>query len=153
MADINNRWLKDNTGEYFFPITHIDNVNKIENILKDSTDWVNFTPLTGTPNTEFKATGENGFNCSYKTVDLLGILRMKTIRINMSNVKHGDLLYKFPSDFVTQSHSWLVRVPRNRMPATLSLRPNGELTLALNTADDGTWSAADYIYGEFTWIE
>lgn len=145
----------DENGEPYFAATHIDAVFGSEKLLEGLVtvnDWIEFTPVKGKPNTAFKAEGENGYNCSYRVIDLLGI-KIKTVRLNLSNISNGMTIHTLPADFAKQSQSWIVRTPASRFPVTISLRPNGRLALSMNDKDKADWTETDYIYGSYTWLE
>lgn len=149
------KYSLDEKGERYFPATHVDaviGIDKITESLKPSGEWIEFTPLSGTPNTAFKAEGENGINCAYRTIELLGI-KIKSIRINLSNIKNGMIIQNLPVNFTKESQSWLVRTPAWHLPVTISLRPSGKLALSMADSDKTNWIETDYIYGEYTWFE
>lgn len=150
---IPNRYLRDNNGDVYLPMTSVENIVNLEKLLKGSTNWIEFTPLSGKPNTEFKAEGDNGFNCSYREINVLDIVKIKSIRINLSNIQNGMTIANLPENFVSESQSWPIRTPNTHLPAIVSLRPNGKLTLVFNKQDTETWTETDYIYGSHTWIE
>ncbi|MBM2659691.1 hypothetical protein [Staphylococcus pseudoxylosus] len=145
----------DENGEPYFAATHADAISNSDKILKDLINyggWVKFAPINGNPNSAFKATGENGFDCSYRVIEILDI-KIKTIQINLSDITDGMTIHNFPKDFAKESQSWLIRVPGKRYPATISLRPNGRMAVVLNATDRNDWTKDDYIYGSYTWIE
>lgn len=145
----------DENGEAYFAATHADAISNPEKLLKGLINyegWTKFAPINGTANTAFKADGENGFDCSYRVIEILGI-KIKTIQINLSNLADGMTIHNFPEDFAKESQSWLIRGPGKRYPATISLRPNGRMAVVLNAADKNDWTKDDYIYGSYTWIE
>ncbi|RIL35966.1 hypothetical protein BUZ01_15995, partial [Staphylococcus gallinarum] len=72
----------------YYAATHFEAIQNIEDVLKGSTNWIEFTPLSGKPNTEFKADGDNGFNCSYREINVLDIVKIKSVRINLSNIQN-----------------------------------------------------------------
>lgn len=150
---IPNRYLRDNDGDVFLPMTSIENIVNLEKLLKNSTNWIEFTPLDGKPNTEFKADGENGFNCSYKEINILDVVKIKSVRINLSNIKNSMTIANLPENFVSESQSWPIRTPNTHLPAIVSLRPDGKLTIVFNKQDSEKWIKTDYIYGSHTWIE
>ncbi|MDN6640813.1 MAG: hypothetical protein L0L10_08525 [Tetragenococcus sp.] len=151
MSEINHRYLKDNDGNRYFPVTHVDAIRGLESLIKDS-GWVEFTPVNGKPNQAFKDNDDKGYNCSYRTIEFLDV-KIKTVRLNLSDISYGMTIYNFPDDFAKESQSWLVRTPANRLPVTISLRPSGKLSLSMNYIDRDDWVENNYIYGSFTWIE
>lgn len=150
---IPNRYLRDNDGDIYLPMTSLENIVNLEKLFDKSTDWVEFTPIDGKPNTEFKAEGENGFNCSYREINILDIVKIKSVRINLSNIQSGMTIANLPENFAYESQSWPIRTPNKHLSAIVSLRPNGKLTLVFNKQDTETWTESDYIYGSHTWIE
>lgn len=148
--EIEIKYSLDNNGERYFPATHAEAIVGVE--LQAKGDWIAFTPLSGTPNVAFKEAGENGINCAYRSINIMG-LKINSVRINMSNITNGMIIQNLPSDFTKTSQSWLLRTPAWHMPVIISLRPNGKLALSMNDNDKTNWSQSDYVYGEFTWIE
>lgn len=145
----------DEKGETYFAATHADAISNPDKILKDLINyggWTKFAPVNGKANTEFKATGENGFDCSYRVIEVLDI-KIKTVQLNLSKITNNMLIHNLPEGLAKQSQSWLIRTAGTRHPATISLRPNGRLTVVINPDDRSDWKDKDYIYGSYTWIE
>lgn len=145
----------DENGEPYFAGTHSEAISEPEKLLRsliNYEEWIKFAPINGTANTAFKAEGENGFDCSYRVIEILDI-KIKTIQINLSKITSGMMIHNFPEGFTKESQSWPIRTPSTRLPAIISLRPNGKLTVVLNTTDKNDWIETDYIYGSYTWIE
>lgn len=152
MISYNNRYCRDNSGEIYLPKTSTDNILDLDTLTKGTTDWIEFIPLEGVPNTAFKESGDGGFNCSYRIFELFG-LKIKTVRINLSKIKDNMTIANLPLDLTQEAHSWYIRTPNTHLPVIISLRPSGKLSLVLNKADTTPWSDTDYIYGTYTWIE
>ncbi|MEN3088247.1 MAG: hypothetical protein ABC378_00255 [Staphylococcus pseudoxylosus] len=145
----------DENGEPYFAATHADIISNPEKLLErliDYRGWTKFTPINGKANTEFKATGENGFDCSYRVIQVLDI-KIKTVQLNLSKITNNMLIHNLPEGFAKESQSWLIRTAGTRNPATVSLRPNGRLTVVIQADDRNDWKDTDYIYGSYTWIE
>ncbi|MFQ3889874.1 hypothetical protein AABD40_11665 [Staphylococcus shinii] len=145
----------DENGEPYFAATHADIISNPEKLLErliDYSGWTKFASVNGKANTEFKATGENGFDCSYRVIQILDI-KIKTVQLNLSKITNNMLIHTLPVDFAKQSQSWLIRTAGTRHPATVSLRPNGRLTVVIHADDRNDWKDTDYIYGSYTWIE
>ena len=87
---------------------------------------------------------------SYKTLELFD-LKVKSIRINASNVKDGQLLTTLSDDFdlPLTPQSFYVRTP-SRQAGIVTLRPDGTLYFYNK---DSNWTTTDYIYSQYTWIE
>lgn len=77
---------------------------------------------------------------------------MKSIRINASNVKDGQLLTTLSDDFdlPLTPQSFYVRTPSTRQAGIVTLRPDGTLYFYNK---DSNWTTTDYIYSQYTWIE
>lgn len=146
MDEINMRYLQDNDGDKYFPVTH---VNAVLGTSVD--DWTKFNlDKPANQNTAFKD-GDNGFDCSYKTLELFG-LKVKSIRLNASNIKDGQLLTTLSDDFnlPLTPQSFYVRTPNTRQAGIITLRPNGTMYFYNR---DPNWAPTDYIYSQYTWIE
>ncbi|MCF1614776.1 hypothetical protein LQF59_06835 [Tetragenococcus koreensis] len=151
MSEINHRYLKDNDGNRYFPVTHVEAVKGLETLINDS-GWTEFIPVNGNPNQSFKGENDNGYDCSYRIIEIFD-LKIKTVRINLSDIGHNMLIYDFPENFSEEDQSWLIRTPFEFSPATISLRTNGGLSVGLPKKDRNDWGQNNYIYGSFTWIE
>src|SRR5699024_11805521 len=79
MAEINHRYLKDNDGDTFYPVTHIDAVQGMESMETNIDDLMSFKETvignTGWVDFEFipeirknNKQGNNGFKCGLKEV-------------------------------------------------------------------------------------
>lgn len=147
MTEINIRYLQDNDGDKYFPVTH---VNAVLGTSVD--DWTKFNlDKPATQNTAFKDETPKGFDCSYKTLELFD-LKVKSIRLNASNVKDGQLLTTLTDDFdlPLTPQSFYVRTPSTRQAGIVTLRPDGTLYFYNK---DSNWATTDYIYSQYTWIE
>ena len=146
MTEVNIRYLQDNDKEKYFPVTHVDAVlgTSVE-------DWTKFNlDKPAMQNTAFKD-GENGFDCSYKTLELFD-LKVKSIRLNASNIKDGQLLTTLSDDLdlPLTPQSFYVRTPSTKQAGIVTLRPDGTLYFYNK---DSNWTATDYVYSQYTWIE
>lgn len=146
MSETNIRYLKDNDGDFYYPITHVDAIQGLDN-----DKWTPFKlNKPALMNTAFKDT-DNGFDCAYKTLEVFN-LEVKSIRLNASNLSDGQLLVTLPDSFnlPLNPHSFYIRTPSNRNQAIITIRPDGTVYFYIK---DSNWSNTDYIYGQYTWIE
>ncbi|HEC2148487.1 TPA: hypothetical protein R1940_001366 [Staphylococcus delphini] len=145
MSEVNVRYLKDNEGDVYYPMTHIDALQGLE-----KQNWQPFKlnePIIS--NTAFS--DENGFDCAYRSVEIAN-LKIKSLRLNASNVTDGKLLVTLPNtlDLPITPQSFYIRTPSNREKGIVTLRPDGTVYFYVK---DSNWIASDYIYGQYTWIE
>ncbi|MBT2823067.1 hypothetical protein [Staphylococcus coagulans] len=146
MSEINVRYLKDNEGDKYYPVTHVDAIQGL--------DRLNWTPFSlnrpSLANTAFKD-GDNGFDCTYKSVEIAG-LKIKSIRLNATNLTNGQLLATLPNtlDLPINPHTFYIRTPSNRDQAIITIRADGTVYFYIK---DVNWTVSDYIYGQYTWIE
>ncbi|HAR5756173.1 hypothetical protein HR081_09905 [Staphylococcus schleiferi subsp. coagulans] len=146
MSEINVRYLKDNEGDIYYPVTHVDAMQGL-----DKHNWTTFNlNKPALANAAFKD-GDNGFDCAYKSVEIAD-LKIKSIRLNASNITDGQLLVTLPStfDLPINPHNFYIRTPSNRNQAIITIRPNGTVYFYIK---DPNWTVSDYIYGQYTWIE
>lgn len=146
MSEINHRWLKDNDGDRFFPVTHLDTVQG-----SIDEDWIEFDLINGAEkNTEYSENRDKGFVCSYKIIDLFG-LTIKSIRFNGRKMKSGQVIANIP-DLTDHAQSFYLRTPGPAPHSGVTMRPDGEILFL--TKDSSKWNTeTDYIYGQHTWIE
>ena len=124
---------------------------RVNNNITD-TDWLPLTVINGTmPNVAYKGIGDNGFDCSYKTITD-GVFVEKSIRINVGNVTNNQLIATLPTDFTKNTQIASIHVSRTDHKAEIILRPNGELRILI-TGDLAEWLPEDYAYGAITWVE
>ena len=150
------------TGDYEYPQTHAEGVvgldeyvkNAIQENMTDSTfndtGWTPYeVPTPVEKDTLFKASGENGFNCGYRIINILGVETFY-IRFNLRNIKN-DTVIKLPDGLIKHSESFTLRSSGSRAPVKVAVRPNGNINLYPNTSDSN-WTSDDYVYGEVSFL-
>lgn len=153
-------WTRNQrTGEYRFPKTHVNGVvgidDYVENAVKDNvkfndTGWIKYdVPSPVEKDTLFKSTGENGFNCGYRIINILGVETFY-IRFNLKNIKN-DTVIKLPDGLIKHSESFTLRSSGSRTPVKVAVRPNGNINLYPNTSDSN-WTSDDYVYEEISFL-
>ena len=163
MAEINHRYLKDNDGDTFYPITHMDAVQGNENMEKSIEDLMNFKETvigdTGWVDFEFipevkKNTkqGSDGFKCGLKEVRF-GDIRIKSIRLNIENVPHNEQIAHIPTGFITKNHYFNSSTDGNSFPIRVEMRTNGELKIYVHENDRNKTQKDTWLYQQFTWLE
>lgn len=163
MAEINHRYLQDNDGAEFFPITHIDAVQGKENMETSIEDLMNFKETvigdTGWVDFEFipevdKNTrfGEGDFKCGVKEVRF-GDIRIKSIRLNIGNIPHNKQIAYLPTGFITKNNFFYFSTDGNSLPIRVEVRTNGELKIYVHENDRDKSQKDIWIYQQFTWLE
>lgn len=153
-------WTRNqHTGEYRFPKTHIDGVvgidEYVENAVKDNvkfndTGWIKYdVPSPVQKDTLFKSTGENGFNCGYRIINILGVETFY-IRFNLRNIEENTNI-QIPSGLIKHSQSFTLRSSGSRAPVKVSIRPEGSIKLYPVTSDKD-WTSNDYVYQEVSFL-
>lgn len=153
------------TGEYQFYQTHVNGVvgidEYVENVVLENvpdvpeiefsdTKWIEYdvTPPVE-KNTQFMSADYNGFVCSYRVINLLGVEKVY-IRFNMKNIKSGSVV-KLPSNLLLNAQSFTLRTGTARLPVQVSIKADGTMTFYPN-ASDGGWSTSDYVYQEVSFL-
>ena len=109
------------------------------------TGWVTYQLINGaTGNTVFKSTGDNGFDCAYRTITNGNVLTKK-VRINATQVSANQVLAQLPSNFANTTQRFPVE-----NSAFIVIKPNGEMSLRVS-GDTSSWDANNEIYTELTW--
>ena len=153
-------WTRNQrTGEYRFPKTHVDGVvgldEYVENTVKDNvkfndTGWIKYdVPSPVEKDTLFKSTGENGFNCGYRIINILGV-EIFYIRFNLRNIEENTNI-QIPSGLIKHSQSFTLRSSGSRAPVKVSIRPEGSIKLYPVTSDKD-WTSNDYVYQEVSFL-
>lgn len=196
--EINHRYLKDEEGDFYFPVTHIDAVigggteniidsitainSKIDEINKtlesanttikslqdtiktqqtdiqtlntglfamvDDSGWQDYPVGNAT-----KDNGFNGFKCKIREV-VVGLskdkfMRLRTIRVNMSNVPHNTQIAQLPAGFIDETVRFAL-TSNSGIPAPyVSVDTSGVMRAWFDTDHrDGKQN----IYGQHTWL-
>lgn len=153
-------WTRNQrTGEYRFPKTHVDGVvgldEYVENTVKDNvkfndTGWIKYDVLSPVEkDTLFKSTGENGFNCGYRIINILGVETFY-IRFNLRNIEENTNI-QIPSGLIKHSQSFTLRSSGSRAPVKVAIRPEGSIKLYPVTSDKD-WTSNDYVYQEVSFL-
>lgn len=114
------------------------------------TGWIPFQLINGAlSNTAYKETGDNGFDCTYKTITNGNDIK-KVVRINGTNLSHNQVIAKLPANFAKNTQTFPVRVPAGAYTGYVVFRPSGEVTFVLS-GDRSAWNDTGYAYGECSW--
>lgn len=109
------------------------------------TNWVAFQLINGAiGNTVFKSTGDNGFDCAYRTITNGNVLTKK-VRVNATQVSANQVLAQLPSNFAKTTQRFLIG-----NSAFIVIKPNGEVSLRVS-GDTLNWDINSEIYTELTW--
>lgn len=125
-----------------------------ERVNSDQTDtgWVSFQLINGAlSNTAYKATGDNGFDCGYRTT-VTGVITTHRVRINGTNLTPGQTIANLPSNFCKNAQTFPIRIPTKYAGGYVVIRPSGEVKFYIN-GDASAWTTTDYAYGEIAWID
>ncbi|MGK8318986.1 BppU family phage baseplate upper protein [Staphylococcus epidermidis] len=127
---------------------------EIQEKLPESSDWIEYDLINGAiKNRHYKAEGQNGFNCTYKTIQHQDYKEV-ILRINADNFKSGTAIAKLPSELITSTQTAFLRtVPVKACGAQLTIEPNGDVKVYISQSDQWSVSREAYIYGEIRMID
>ncbi|MBF9283038.1 BppU family phage baseplate upper protein [Staphylococcus epidermidis] len=127
---------------------------EIQEKLPESSDWIEYDLINGgIKNRHYKAEGQNGFNCAYKTIQHQDYKEV-ILRINADNFKSGTAIAKLPSELITSTQTAFLRtVPVKACGAQLTIEPNGDVKVYISQSDQWSVSREAYIYGEIRMID
>ncbi|WP_436962724.1 hypothetical protein [Staphylococcus shinii] len=175
MAEINHRYLKDNEGEIYYPVTHIDalqgdisivDINekikemnalidtintKVSDMVGD-TGWIDISIPPDNKNTAVAT----GFNSAIREVragnSLIGkSFVVRSIRLNVGNITGSSMqIAQLPTGFVTDNQSFPARQNGYRNPITIECLKDGKVIAFVHPDDQ---AKANWVYQEFTWLE
>ncbi|MCG1271903.1 BppU family phage baseplate upper protein [Staphylococcus epidermidis] len=114
------------------------------------TGWIDLQLINGAiPGTESTIAG--GFSNAYRIIKQNGITK-KMLRINATNIQHGQTIALLPKDFNLITMMQPVAVPRNRYGGRVTITASG--TVTFNVLYDSTnWTPTDYAYAQIEWTE
>ena len=129
-------------------------ITEIQEKLPESSDWIEYDLINGAiKNRHYKAEGQNGFNCAYKTIQHQDYKEV-ILRINADNFKSGTAIAKLPSELITSTQTAFLRtVPVKACGAQLTIEPNGDVKVYISQSDQWSVSRESYIYGEIRMID
>lgn len=120
---------------------------QITNTQKD-TGWVSFSLINGAEsNTAYKEVEENGFDCAYRVIN-----NKKILRLNGSNVTHGQVIAQLPFEFCKQTQTFPITISSDFNGAFIVIKPSGEIEFYIQ-GEKTSWDTENTIYGEVSWIE
>lgn len=133
---------------------HRKSITEIQEKLPESSDWIEYDLINGAiKNRHYKAEGQNGFNCAYKTIQHQDYKEV-ILRINADNFKSGTVIAKLPSELITSTQTAFLRsVPVKACGAQLTIEPNGDVKVYISQSDQWSVSREAYIYGEIRMID
>lgn len=138
MSEINHRWLKDNHGDRYFPVTHSDAVLGIH-----TTGWQPLELINGAKNAE-------GYTKSqYKYDEFFGMKQL-TLIIWVQNITEDKAFAKLPEDYVRESgHVFNAVGTIRQYPNKLVIYPNGDIEFVKHY--ENSWNSSKYAGLETTW--
>lgn len=114
------------------------------------TGWIDLQLINGaTPGTESIIAG--GFSNAYRIIKQNGITK-KMLRINATNIQHGQTIALLPKDFNLVTMMQPVAVPRNRYGGRVTITASGTVTFNV-LYDSANWTPTDYAYAQIEWTE
>lgn len=114
------------------------------------TGWIDMqTVNAATPNNQFITNG--GFTSAYRTITQDGITK-KMIRLNITNIAHGQTIAMLPKDFVKNLTFFGISTPRSKYLGRIALNPSGLVDFSA-VGDASVWKDTDYVYGQYEWTE
>ncbi|KAA2274665.1 MULTISPECIES: BppU family phage baseplate upper protein [unclassified Staphylococcus] len=114
------------------------------------TGWINLQIVNGsTPNDGLIANG--GFTSAYRTITQNGITK-KMIRLNVTNIAHGQTIAMLPKNFVKNLIFFSISTPRSKYLGRIALNPSGLVDFSA-VGDASVWKDTDYVYGQYEWTE
>lgn len=140
--------------EYVTNDEHRKIITEIQEKLPESSDWIEYDLINGAiKNRHYKAEGQNGFNCAYKTIQHQDYKEV-ILRINADNFKSGTAIAKLPSELITSTQTAFLRtVPVKACGAQLTIEPNGDVKVYISQSNQWSVSREAYIYGEIRMID
>lgn len=138
------------TGEVYIKNVHkgVDlGWKQISNTQTD-TGWISFSLINGAEsNTAYKEVEENGFDCAYRVIN-----NKKILRLNGSNVTHGQVIAQLPFEFCKQTQTFPITIASDFNGAFIVIKPSGEVEFYIQ-GEKTSWGAENTIYGEVSWVE
>lgn len=114
------------------------------------TGWIDLQLINGAiPGTESTING--GFRNAYRIIKQNGITK-KMLRINATNIQHGQTIALLPKDFNLVTMMQPVAVPRNRYGGRVTITASGTVTFNV-LYDSSNWTPTDYAYAQIEWTE
>ena len=114
------------------------------------TGWIELPLVNGaTPNNQLIANG--GFTSAYRTITQDGITK-KMIRLNITNIAHGQTIAMLPKDFVKNLIFFGISTPRSKYLGRIALNTSGLVDFSA-VGDASVWKDTDYVYGQYEWTE
>lgn len=139
--------------KYYAPRTGAASFGAWQDYSTSDTGWVPYNTANGViANQNFKAAGENGFDCSYRVVTQQGVTT-KYLRVNMTKFTHDLVVAQLPVNFTKNSQNFYARTSVAWHAIIMRLLPDGKLSAYVKSDDRAAWPADGYVYQEFSWTD
>ena len=117
------------------------------------TGWIPLVLVNGAKtNTYLKEEGEDGFNCSYKTIKN-NTTTKRLIRLNGNNAKDGQIITKVPSDFVESVQYKYIKTDLKHSNMLVEINTDGNIKVFYPKESKAQAVLSDNFYGQIEWTE
>lgn len=142
MSEINHRYLKDNDGNRYFPVTHVDAIRGLESLIK-TTGWKSVETLNG-------ARTKSGYSEPLVKYDTIFGIKQVTLIFYLENLENGEEILEIPPEYVGDSPRVFNVVGSIYMfPNKIEVQDDGKVKFIVHK--ENNWSSTDYAYLEATW--
>lgn len=139
--------------KYYAPRTGAASFGAWKDYSSSDTGWIPYNTANGViANQNFKAAGENGFDCSYRIVTQQGVTT-KYLRVNMTKFTHDLVVAQLPVGFTKNSQNFYARTSVAWHAIIMRLLPDGKLSAYVKSDDRAAWPVDGYVYQEFSWTD
>ena len=114
------------------------------------TGWIDLQLVnSATPNDSLISNG--GFTSAYRIITQNGVTK-KMIRLNVTNIVHGQTIAMLPKDFVKHLMFFGISTTRTKYLGRIALNPSGLVDFS-TVGDSSLWTETDFVYGQYEWTE
>ena len=123
-------------------------------IKQTDTGWVPFNLINGAKtNSAYDYGGpRNGYGCAYRTIKR-GNVTERHLRINGSNVTHGQVIAQLPPDFCKNVQVGFIRAPLAHNGTSIVIENTGEVRVYISNSAEWGVDDGHYLYGEISWLD
>ena len=127
-----------------------------QNLANNQTDtgWVPFNLINGAKtNSAYDYGGpRNGYGCAYRTIKR-GNVTERHLRINGSNVTHGQVIAQLPPNFCKNVQVGFIRAPLAHNGTSIIVENTGEVKIYISNSAEWGVDDGHYLYGEISWLD
>ncbi|MEN3088249.1 MAG: BppU family phage baseplate upper protein [Staphylococcus pseudoxylosus] len=144
-------------GTKYYRLIHTDGAKdtgwKEIGVTNTDTGWIPFNLINGAKtNTSYQTGPDYGFECATRITEYGG-LTTKYLRLNGSNLTHGQVIAQLPNNFTKYTQVFYLKTDLVHGPLMVRIVPSGDVNIYFPKATIDQVTPVHDVYGQVSWTE